>query len=300
QYGHLIIGMYYNFLKSNDIYLESVIKWFFEEYLKDELEILQYTFATPNQLSSYREKCRDILAEFDYSLQQYKCYVDYGEINHEMLGVSSSGISFNNVPSKIENKYAYPKESLDTIFHLLFSDQSNLGYLGETEKSKSTFYELINGEAVSYNDFQDHQKSRLDYIFDKGFIMIDASGYIQWTDKQKVFVLKSLFDYGVINFKRLSQNMQDQLLHLKKEGHIYFQSTLFSQQEQDFLDYYLNNSKFQNGPQIRNKYLHGRQGNKGENLNFNNYLIILRLIVLVVIKINDDLTLQPKTNKYSN
>ena len=300
QYGHLIMGMYYNFLKSNDIYLESVIKWFFEEYLKNELEVKQYTFETPNQSSSYREKCRDILAEFDYSLQQYKSYVDYGQINHEMLGVSSSGISFNNVPSKIENKYAYPKESLETIFQLLFSDQSNLGCLGETEKSKSTFYELINDETVSYNDFQDHQKSRLDYIFDKGYIMIDASGHIQWTDKEKVFVLKSLFDYGVINFKRLSQNMQDQLLHLKKEGHIYFQSSLFTQQEQDFLDYYLNNSKFQNGPQIRNKYLHGRQGNKSENLNFNNYLIILRLIVLVVIKINDDLIFQPKTNKHSN
>ncbi|WP_239702952.1 MULTISPECIES: hypothetical protein [unclassified Mammaliicoccus] len=291
QYGHLIMGMYYNFLKSNDIYLESVIKWFFEEYLKDELEVIQYTFETPNQLSSYREKCRDILAEFDYSLQQYKCYVDYGEINHEMLGLSSSGISFDNVPSKIENKYAYPKESLNTIFHFLFSDQSNLGYLGETEKSKSTFYELINDEAVSYNDFQEHQKSHLDYIFDKGYIMIDANGYIQWTDKQELFVLKSLFDYGVINFKRLPQNMQNQLLQLKKEGHIYFQSSLFTQQEQDLLDFYLNNSKFQNGPQIRNKYLHGRQGNKDENLNFNNYLIILRLIVLVVIKINDDLTL---------
>lgn len=291
QYGHLIMGMYYNFLNSNDIYLESVIKWFFEEYLKDELEVIQYTFETPNQLSSYREKCRDILAEFDYSLQQYKCYVDYGEINHEMLGLSSSGISFDNVPSKIENKYAYPKESLNTIFHFLFSDQSNLGYLGETEKSKSTFYELINDEAVSYNDFQEHQKSHLDYIFDKGYIMIDANGYIQWTDKQELFVLKSLFDYGVINFKRLPQNMQNQLLQLKKEGHIYFQSSLFTQQEQDLLDFYLNNSKFQNGPQIRNKYLHGRQGNKDENLNFNNYLIILRLIVLVVIKINDDLTL---------
>ncbi|SCU00022.1 Uncharacterised protein [Mammaliicoccus lentus] len=291
QYGHLIMGMYYNFLKSNDIYLESVIKWFFEEYLKDELEVIQYTFETPNQLSSYREKCRDILAEFDYSLQQYKCYVDYGEINHEMLGLSSSGISFDNVPSKIENKYAYPKESLNTIFHFLFSDQSNLGYLGETENSKSTFYELINDEAVSYNDFQEHQKSHLDYIFDKGYIMIDANGYIQWTDKQELFVLKSLFDYGVINFKRLPQNMQNQLLQLKKEGHIYFQSSLFTQQEQDLLDFYLNNSKFQNGPQIRNKYLHGRQGNKDENLNFNNYLIILRLIVLVVIKINDDLTL---------
>lgn len=300
QYGHLIIGMYYNFLKSKDIYLESVIKWFFEEYLKDELAILQYTFATPNQLSSYREKCRDILAEFEYSLQQYKSYVDYGEINHEMLELSSSGISFSNVPSKIENKYAYPKESLNTIFHLLFSDQSNLGYLGETNKSKSTFYELINYEKVSYNDFQNHQKKRLDYIFEKEYITIDANGYIQWVDKQKVLVLKSFFDYGVINFQRLPKSVQNKLLHLENDGHIYFQSSLFTQQEQDLLDFYLNNSKFQNGPQIRNKYLHGRQGNKDEKLNFNNYLIILRLIILVIIKINDDLTLQSKANKYKN
>ena len=300
QYGQLIIGMYYNFLKSNDILLESVIKWFFEEYLKDELGISQYTFATPNRLSSYREKCRDILAEFDYSLQQYKCYIDYEEINHEMLELSSSGISFNNVPSIIKNKYVYPKKSLDYMFYLLFSDQSNLGYLGETKKSKSTFYELTDEETVSYNDFEYHQKRHLEYLFEKEYIMLDSNGYIQWTDKQKVILLKSLYDDGVINFQRLSQPARNKLLILENEDNVYFETTLFTQQEQDLFDFYLNNSKFQNGPQIRNKYLHGRQGNKDENLNFNNYLTILRLIVLVVIKINDDLTLQPKTNKYSS
>src|SRR5699024_3275405 len=150
------------------------------------------------------------------------------------------------------------------------------------------------------NDFQNHQKKRSEYNIEKENITIETNEYIQCIDKQKVLVLKSLIDYGVINFQRLPKSVQNKLLHLENDGHIYFQSSLFTQQEQDLLDFYLNNSKFQNGPQIRNKYLHGRQGNKDEKLNFNNYLIILRLIILVIIKINDDLTLQSKANKYKN
>lgn len=296
QFGHLTMHMYYGYLNKNDIRLENIIQWFFQEYLEEEFEILEYTFSVPNQSSSYREKSRDILAEFEYLLQQYKCIVEYGEVNHEMLELSSSGIKFNDIPSLIHRKYVYPKDSLNHVFYLLFSDQSNLGYLRDDKRTKSTFYELISEEVISYDDFEEHQKRRLEYLFENGYIVENVDGSLKWNDMQEIAILKELYDIGVISFRRLSEVKQNGLLKMESNDYVYFESSLLTRQEQDLLDFYLNNSKFQNGPQIRNKYSHGRQGNKDENLNYNNYLIILRLVISIVIKINDDLCLNDKIN----
>lgn len=47
-----------------------------------------------------------------------------------------------------------------------------------------------------------------------------------------------------------------------------------------------------NGPQLRNKYLHGSQANaNGEDAHFHTYITALRLIVALVIKVNDDFCL---------
>ena len=49
---------------------------------------------------------------------------------------------------------------------------------------------------------------------------------------------------------------------------------------------------FSNGPQLRNKYLHGSQANaEGEDAHFRIYLIALRLILALVVKMNDDFCL---------
>lgn len=296
RFYHLLIHMYYNFLKSHNIYLEEVIQWFFQQYLKEEFNISNFIFSIPSKLSTYREKCRDILAEFEYMLQQYKCYIEYGFINHEMLELSSNGIKFNQLPSVMRNKYVYPKESLDNIFYLLFSNQSGLGYLGENKKSKDTFYELMNKEAVNYNEFENYQQTSLDYLCENKYIVIDRNGKLEWYNPNRIIILKKLYDHGVIVYNRLSSNLKKELMEMKTNDFIEFESTLLTRQEQDLLDYYLNNSKFQNGPQIRNKYSHGREGNRDENINYNNYLTIIRLVIAVIIKINDDLCLNARNN----
>lgn len=49
---------------------------------------------------------------------------------------------------------------------------------------------------------------------------------------------------------------------------------------------------FSNGPQLRNKYLHGAQANgDGENAHYSTYITALRLTVALVIEINDDFCL---------
>ncbi|MFR8104544.1 MAG: hypothetical protein ACLU8F_05665 [Clostridia bacterium] len=75
------------------------------------------------------------------------------------------------------------------------------------------------------------------------------------------------------------------------EGILKSESTLFSRSEIDYLNYYLNKSEFNNGLDLRNMYIHGTQPSEIESdqTHENNYMRILKIFVLAIIKINDDL-----------
>ena len=81
------------------------------------------------------------------------------------------------------------------------------------------------------------------------------------------------------------------------EGKLEFESTLFSRNEQDYFNYYLNMSEFIDGYDIRNSNLHGTQiGDRKSDIHYSRYLQILLLIILIVIKINDDICLSESEN----
>lgn len=68
-------------------------------------------------------------------------------------------------------------------------------------------------------------------------------------------------------------------------------SSLLSILESDYLNYMLNN-KYSNSLFLRNMYLHGTQPAGNEDMHKTNYMIILRLFILVIIKISDELCLK--------
>ena len=76
------------------------------------------------------------------------------------------------------------------------------------------------------------------------------------------------------------------------EGILKSESTLFSKPEIDYLNYYLNKSEFNNGLDLRNMYIHGTHPNdkESEKIHETNYMRILKIFILAIIKINDDLT----------
>jgi hypothetical protein len=82
---------------------------------------------------------------------------------------------------------------------------------------------------------------------------------------------------------------------MSKEGIVYFGSSLFAVPEQNYFNYYLNKSEFTNGLDLRNSYLHGTQANPTEiHLHENSYLLYLKLLTLVIFKIEDDLFIYNK------
>ena len=293
--------LYYSLLKKQNVKLEDILEWFFKVYLQEDFAVSDYVFTAPSEGSSYKEKCRDILPEIEYVLQQFKSYVNYGEINHEMLALSSSGITFSQVPSLIKNKYIYKKNILNPIFYLLFSDQSLLGYLENPKKDSETFFDLLVKHNVHIDEFKDYQRTDLQNLINNNYISIN-DGFLRWKNPARIKILYELYHYNVISMYRLPDVLQIEAKLMHQENLVDFESTLFSKSEQDMFDYYLNNSKFQNGPQLRNKYAHGRLGNvanSNADINYKNYLLILKLLIAIIIKINEDFCLYEKVNNHS-
>ena len=71
-----------------------------------------------------------------------------------------------------------------------------------------------------------------------------------------------------------------------------YENTLFSKKESEYLNYFLN-SKFSNGLELRNKYAHGTHS-LDEVQHQIDYFKFLEIIVLIVIKINEEFCLYDK------
>ena len=71
---------------------------------------------------------------------------------------------------------------------------------------------------------------------------------------------------------------------------IRYGSSLLSEPEQNYFNYIFNNAEYDNSMDLRNKYAHGNQM-ADEDFNRNNYYIILRMLILIIIKINEELCL---------
>lgn len=291
---------YYEFLKHGDINLETVLEWFFKEYLYKEFNVEYYSVKLPSGGTSYKEKCRDILPEIESIMLQFKNFVEYGFINHDLLEMSSGGVLYGQIPSLVEKKYVYSKAAIATPIYYLFSDQSSLGYINNPEKNSPTFFDLMIKNEVNYEEFYDHQKQKIAHLRDLGYVKLDERGILSWSNEKRIKILYELYKYEVISYHRSNFEIQNEIDIMCQENLLQFESSLFSRAEQDYLDYYLNNSKFQNGPQLRNKYTHGRLGSHprdNESIHQQHYLIIFKLLLLVVLKINEDFCLNEKVKK---
>src|SRR5699024_8614637 len=119
---------------------------------------------------------------------------------------------------------------------------------------------MIKRKSLYYSEFYKHQQIEIDYLQKLKYIKIDDEGIIRWANKERVIVLNGLYHNEVISFYRMPAFIRNEIDNMVKEGLIYFESSLFSKPEADYFNYYMNNSKFQNGPRLRNRYVHGTLG----------------------------------------
>ena len=301
----LQIIAYYKELNKINIRLEDIIEWFFKTYLSEEFGIQNYFVKMPSKDSTYYEKCKSILPEIDYILKQFNQLVEDGIIDQELLEVSSISILFESVKSLIDTKYIYgndKSQEFNNICYYFFSDQCLLHY---TEKYKNkrytSFYELLLKENVKANDYSGYSERLLNYVIDNGYVFIDSDDYIRVKDKRMITILNDLYNNEVINYWKYPLKYREKMDELIEKDILLKGSTLFSKQEQDYFNFYLNQRRFNNTYDLRNKYLHGNKlKDDDENTHYNNYMLFLKLIILIIIKINDELCVKEEIKKNKN
>lgn len=283
---------YYKELKRINIRLEKIIEWFFKEYLLDEFNIKDYRINIPSEESNYLEKCRTTLSELDNILKEYRLVVEDSEIDHELLQISSRPIPFNDIPSKVKNKYIYANsEEYNLITYLFFSDQCMLKYIERIEEKYSNFFDTIRNEKIKPEDCPKYEQNNLNTLISKNYLEIDEDGYLKLKNKERIIILRDINYNEVACYWKYPKKYQEEIDKMISEGILKYESTLFSRPEIDYLNYYLNKSEFNNGLDLRNMYIHGTQPSEIESdkIHETNYMRILKIFILAIIKINDDL-----------
>ena len=217
--------------------------------------------------------------------------VEESIIDHELIQISSSSLKIGDVPSMNNNKYYYP-DSSNTFFNvasnLLFSNQSGIYYRREGDEKYNNFFKLITKETLYLNEFLPFQQAKIEWLFTQELINISSEGIISLKQPEIIHLLEDLFLHDVVNFFNRSEKYKKIIQNLFEKKVVYSQTTLFSIPEQNYLDYYLNKSRYTNGYDIRNKYMHGTNTNDLKD-HEKDYYTILKIIMIIVVKINDDL-----------
>jgi hypothetical protein len=301
--SHCQIVAYNKVLTDLDVSLESVLQNNFTFIFKEK-----YQFASnarlimPSANISYLEKVRVLAPEFESVLKQYKLFVEDGNIDFELLQITSSSCAIKDIPSLIKDKYIYLNEDNKEIIgisNMFFSDQTLLADVEPyKDKHYHNFFDLLVNEQVFFNNYEEHQKPELIFLIDKGFIFIDENNFVKITNLVKVLILKDLYNNEVGSYYHYSLTFQKEVQQMVTHNMVFIESSLFSKPEQNLFNYFLNKSEFTNGLDLRNSYLHGTQANSEEVQKHEYaYFTYLKLLVLALLKIEDDLLIAQRKIK---
>lgn len=285
----MLVQFYRDCLETKGIDLEDVISWFFNTYLGDEFGALNFSFTPSPREASYLGRVRHLFPEMEGVVNQFRLFVQEGELDPELLAIDSNQVRYKEIPSLLDGKYIYleKKSELAGIIHALFSSQSGLCYIRGDLRGHSAVDLLLNNE-VAYGEFHAYQQGMVDDLIKFGFLH-DTGTRVLLRNPGQFIILKSLFAEEAVSYFHLPEVVRAEADAMERRGWVTRRSSLLTEAEADYFNYYLNKVDFSNGPELRNKYAHGSQSNAdGEDAHFQAYITALKLMIALVIKINDD------------
>lgn len=295
--SHIQLALYLHYLKENEISLENVLIHQVNEVLNEKFEIKGLTISFASENATPLEKIRFITPELEFLIKQYQCYVEEGFIDFDLIKISSSQLHLSKVKSKLQKKYIYGQgDEFLRLKYYFFSGNSMLYYIEPFKEKYRAFYQLLTSENIGYDDFQDYQKRDIDYLISHGYLFKDQDGFLRIKNQELVFIIGKLHYEDVLSYWHYSPEIRQEILNMEQNGIVRFENTLFTIEERKYLNYYLNKKEFSNSLDLRNKYLHGTNSSS-EDEQQNDYLRLLKLIILVIYKIKDDLILYETEQK---
>jgi hypothetical protein len=292
--------MYENFLRSEGKDLESIIAWYFNEHLKDTFGADGFSYVASSTSATYLERCKHVFSEMDSIIKQFKLYVENSSLDQELLAITSKTPDYKELPSQLSDKYVYAAESPEIfeIMHYLFSDQSGLTYINDTLKDKDLASLLANHE-IKYREFHDYQKQSLDKLIAWGIIK-KASKRLVFQSKRQILILKNLFQTEALSYYHYSTEGRIEINTMVSKGWLMKEGSLLTRSEAKYFSYYLNQKEFSNGHDLRNIYMHAamsKDDKLDEEKHYKTYIIVLRLLIALIIKIDDDFSAKIRSTK---
>lgn len=285
------MSMYYNLLSAKNINIENVFKWFFEEYLKDEFNVDGFVFNASESNYPYLQKCKSLCIEIDGVLKQYNIFCEEGFVDRELLEFSSEHVLFENVKSLLPQKYAYGTNKFIKHSYSLFEHKSSTSYTERYKDKYKSLLELIMSEDMTIDDFYEWNKDEINEMISDSILEIDNNGIIK-PHKSNVMILRLLSIDRAICLNYFN-GFDDAIEKLINDGMLEKFETLLSKPEQQYLNYVLNKAEFSNGLDLRNKYCHSTNS-INEERNYYDYIELLKIMVLIIIKINEEFLLKEK------
>ncbi|MDO4759658.1 MAG: hypothetical protein Q4A30_02695, partial [Candidatus Saccharibacteria bacterium] len=289
------VAMYEKFLRSEGKELENIIAWYFNDFLKDAFGADGFSYVASSTSATYFERCKHVFSEMDSVVKQFKLYAENGNIDQKLLAITSKTPDYKEIPSQSSDKYVYATENPEIfeVMHYLFSDQSGLTYINDALKDKD-FASLLTNHKVRYRDFHNYQKQSLDKLIAWGIIK-KASKHLVFQSKRQILILKNLFQMEALNYHRHSAEDKAEIDIMVNKGWMAKEGLLLTRPEANYFSYCLNQKEFSNGHDIRNIYMHGamsKEDKTDEGKHYKTYIITLRLLIALIIKIDDDFSVK--------
>lgn len=294
---------YMQTIEKNGIYIEDIIKTFYNETLKNEYGYKGLSLNVPGHDLSWLEKVRALIPEIESIVRQYNLYLAEGEIDPEILQLTDT-IKITDCGSMVPNKYIYltigttqKPNILQRVLHDFFSDQSMLDYVEPYKGKKyNSLYQLLHKENVSYDNYEPYQKPEIDWLMDNHYLSKSDDGALTMSNPKLMGMLYDLYKCDVCLYWNYDEDTKLIIDDYLSKGYLYTESTLLSHPEQDLFSYVFNNERFSNALAYRNKYLHGNPPTDVKH--YNVYVLSVMMLISLLFKIEHDLQVGQQLKSY--
>lgn len=117
--SQLQIDAYIQVLENMGVSLGSVLQNVYQVVFPEKYGFDENAYLNMPTSSSYFEKVKAIVPEFESIIKQYKLFVEDGSIDFELLQMSSTPTSVKGIPSLNQNKYIYLNYIIQNLQTLL-------------------------------------------------------------------------------------------------------------------------------------------------------------------------------------
>lgn len=289
-------------LKRLDRPLEVGLCKFYSETLKNKVGYPSIEIKLPNGNDDWLTKCRMVFPELDNVASQYNTFVEEGEIDPEYLELLKP-MKVTDAKSLLVNKYCEANKDCKDIVNILDNlfGSGSLLYHVDPYKNQSfdSFVNLMEHKKVNYNNYEEYQKYKIDFLRDLDIVQVEKDGTLAFVNHSIIEVLKHIWEYSACSYWHLDEEGRAAANEMIKKGWLITDDHLLSKEERKYFSFYTDNAEFTNGYAYRNRYAHGKTPPPTDvNAHIGAYLVLLRLFIILLLKIYDDLHLAHKALGY--